>query len=190
VAGAARTFVLAALALAVGGCAPLASFRPASGLTDGHGLEVGLGAAMVTPRPYVLEKSAGAGQAWVSGEPKRWLGLSAITAFDDKAAGFGGAVRFYFVRERWFALGADTEAGYAWVNESLPLAFRPIEPVWIYAAPRLGNWGIEPIAGVLGGLDVHVYQGFIVRAEAQASWQNFMYYNRRNHYGAALAYQF
>jgi hypothetical protein len=179
-------WVLAALATS---CAPLASFRPASGLSDGRSLEAGVGVAAVSPRTYVTESWAAADQIWLTGEPKRWLSLSAIGVFDDTTASAGGASRFYLVRVPWYALGAEVEAGYGWLGASLPIAYRIFDWAWFYTAPRVGNWGSDLIVGVLGGLDLHVSGGLILRTEAQASWQELEFYNRRNHVGLALAVQ-
>jgi hypothetical protein len=43
---------------------------------------------------------------------------------------------------------------------------------------------------VPAGLSVRIYDGIVIRGEWQVSWQNFMYYNRRDHWGLAGAYQF
>ncbi len=184
----ASTLLLAGLGLAA--CAPLASFRPASGLAPDRSFEAGMGFAVVEPRKYVDESAASADQVWLTGEPSRWLSLTAITAFDTSALGVGGAARIYALRRHRFAVGVEAEGGYGWVGASLPLAARPLEPIWIYAAPRVGNWGVDPLFGVLGGVDVNVQGGLHMRAEMQTNWQNLKYYNKRTIYGFALAYQF
>lgn len=157
---------------------------------EGRSLEVGVGAAMVTSRPYVSEPARGAGQVWVSGEPTRWLSLSGVTVFDTGAAGVGGAVRINYLRTPDFVAGVEGEGGFAWIGGSLPFAYRLFDQTWIYGAPRIANWGIDPIFGVTGGLSARIYGGFILRAETQISWQNFKAYNRREHFGLAAAYQF
>lgn len=181
---------LIVLTLVISGCAPLASFRPASGLAPDKRFEAGMGVAVVEPRKYVDESAASADQLWLTGEPAHWLSLTAITAFDDSALGVGGAARFYVVRAHRFAAAAEAEAGYGWLGASIPLGVRPLEPVWIYAAPRVGNWGVDPLFGVLGGVDVDLQDGLHVRGELQTHWQNLQYYNQRTVYGLALAYQF
>ena len=60
----------------------------------------------------------------------------------------------------------------------------------MYAAPRLFNWSRDLAFGIPVGASFRLYDGFILRAEWQRSWQDFKYYNRRDHYGAALALQF
>jgi hypothetical protein len=181
--------ISAVLAVALIGCAPLASFRPASGLVDQNRFEAGMGAAAASPRTYVAENWSVADQVWVTGEPARWLSLSAIGVFDGTTASAGGATRFYLARVPWYALGAEVEAGYGWAGASLPIAYRLFDWVWIYTEPRIRNWGKEPIVAVLGGLDFHVLDGLILRTEAQASWQDYKFFNRRNHLGLAVAHQ-
>ncbi len=157
---------------------------------DDRSLEVGVGAAMVTKRPYVSEPARGAGQLWVTGEPTRWLSLSGITVFDTGAAGAGGAVRINYLRSSDFVAGVEGEAGFAWLGASLPLAFRIFDQTWLYGGPRIANWGIDPVGGFTGGLSARIKGGFILRAETQVSWQGFKYYNIRKHFGLAAAYQF
>ncbi|MEZ4222796.1 MAG: hypothetical protein R3B13_17780 [Polyangiaceae bacterium] len=179
------------LVLSCNACGPIASFRPASGLMPERRLEVGAGIAGVTPRPYVDEPSASAGQLWLSGElDDHRVALSAITPFDDDAIGVGGAMRINALRtDRVFA-GVEGEVGYLWFGLSLPLAVRVVDQSHLYATPRLFNWGRDLAFGVPLGLSLRVYEGYVLRAEWQRSWQDFKYYNRRDHYGAALAVQF
>jgi len=186
-----RSFSSVILTVAVGaaGCAPLASFRPASGLMPEKSLELGLGAAMVTARPYVTEGSASAGQAWVTGEPSRTVALSGIVAFDSDAIAAGGALRLNAVRTDRFVIGGEGELGYAWGAVSMPLALRVVDQTWVYAAPRFFTWGIDVSYGTPVGVSVRVIDGFCLRAEWQRSWQDFKYYNRRDHYGLAVAAQ-
>lgn len=172
------------------GCAPLASFRPASGLMPGKRLEVGAGAVAVGPRPFVEESTQGAGQLWLMGDTSPLVTLSAIGAFDDDAFALGGALRLNAVRTGRFAGGVEGELGYAWAAISLPLAVRAFDQTWLYSAPRLGNWSDDPSFGVPLGASVRVYDGFVLRAEAQLSWQDFKYYNRRFTFGGGAAYQF
>ena len=182
--------VVPVLLTVLSGCAPIASFRPASGLMDDRSLEVGVGAAVVTKRPYVDEPMRGAGQLWVTGEPTRWLSLSGITVFDTGAAGVGGAARVNYLRKQNFVAGVEGEAGFAWVGASLPLSLRLFDQTWLYGGPRIANWGIDPVIGATGGVSTRITGGFILRAETQLSWQDFKYYNFREHFGLAAAYQF
>lgn len=172
-------------------CGPIASFRPASGLMPDRSLEVGAGVARVSPRPYVDEPSASAGQAWVTGEvSEHRVALSAISAFDSDALGIGGGLRVNAIRSDRFHGGVEGELGYLWFSLSLPVAIRIVDQSYLYASPRLFNWSVEPAFGIPVGGSVRVYDGFILRAEWQRSWQNFKYYNRRDHLGVAAAYQF
>jgi hypothetical protein len=178
------------LVLLIAGCAPVAGFRPASGAMPGRTLELGAGAAAVSPRPYVDETWQGAGQLWLTLDRSELLALSGIAAFDDDAVALGGAARLGLVRHDRFAGGVEGELGFAWAALSLPLAVRAFEQNWIYSAPRLGTWSTDALIGLPLGASVHVYDGLILRAEAQVSWQDFKYYNRRTTLGAGAAYQF
>lgn len=184
----ARAVLIAVVASA---CAPVASFRPASGLMPDRSLEVGLGAARVSRRPYVDEPSATAGQAWVTGElGGHRVALSAISAFDSDALALGGALRVNAVHADRFTGGVEGEVGYLWFGVSTPIALRLFDQTHLYTAPRIFNWGIDLAFGIPVGLSVRVYDGFVLRAEWQRSWQDFKYYNRRDHVGGAVAYQF
>jgi hypothetical protein len=178
------------IGVAVLACGPIASFRPAPGLMPGRSLEVGAGAAMVTARPYVNESAAGAGELWVTGAIGEHGEVAAIGAFDTDALGVGGAMRVYALRADRVALGAEVELGYAWAALSLPAALRLFDQTFVYTAPRIGNWSFDACFFIPVGASVRVYDGLFVRAEWQRSWQDFQYYNRRDHFGAALAYQF
>lgn len=171
-------------------CGPIASFRPAPGLMAGRSVEVGAGAAMVTARPYVNESAAGAGQLWVTGALGERGEVAAIGAFDTDAIGAGGAIRVYALRADRLAAGAEVELGYAWAALSIPAAIRIVDRSFLYTAPRLGTWSFDACFFIPVGASVRVYDGFFVRAEWQRSWQDFKYYNRRDHFGAAVAYQF
>jgi hypothetical protein len=172
------------------GCSPIASLRPASGLMPGKQLEVGAGVAALSPRPFVSEDWESAGQVWASGNTSSLVTLSAIGAFDADAFAVGGALRINVAQEDRFAFGVEGELGYAWAALSLPLALRLFDQSWLYSAPRLGTWSTDPIFGVPLGLSLRVYEGFAIRGEAQLSWQNFQYFNRRAHFAAAAVYQF
>jgi hypothetical protein len=179
-----------ALAAALGSCSPIANLRPASGLMPGKKLELGAGAAALSPRPFVTEDWESAGQAWVTGNTSTLITLSAIGAFDSDALAVGGALRVNVLREPRIAFGIEGELGYAWAALSLPVAVRLFDESWLYSAPRLGTWSTDPIFSVPLGLSLRIYDGFSLRAEAQLSWQDFQYYNRRAHFAGAAVYQF
>lgn len=154
-------------------------------------LELGVGVTRVSPRPYVEESSADVGQAWVTGELSRnRVALSAITAFDSDALAVGGALRVNAIYTERFSGGFEGEIGYLWGGFSIPVAVRLFDQTHVYTAPHLFNWGIDPAFGIPVGVSVRLYGGFVLRAEWQRSWQDFKYYNRREHLGIAAAYQF
>lgn len=171
-------------------CAPAATFRPASALQGEQSIEMGAGAVVVTPRPYVQERYHGAGEVWVTGRVAPWLHLSGIGAFDPDAVAVGGAATSIPLRFDRFAGGVEVEAGYAWVAGALPLAVRVVDGVWLYTSPRLGTWGDALTPGIPVGVSIDLGPHFILRAEGQVSWADFKYYNRRFHGGLAAAYQF
>jgi hypothetical protein len=186
---------LAGLALALVGtgaaaCAPAASFRPASALRPGQTDEVGLGLAVVGPRPYVDEPSATVGQAWATHAFGPQVRLSLVSVFDADALGAGFVVALLPVQTPRVAAGVEFELGFAWAGVALPVAVRTVGPAWVYASPRLGSWGDRVTPAVPFGLDVHVLDAVSARAECQVSWAAFEPNNRRVHYGVALAYQF
>lgn len=185
-----RHIACAALGLGLVGCGPLATFRPASGLMPDRRMEAGLGVSAVTPRPYVNEGPASAGQAWLSGNIGPRFALTGIAAFDDDAVAAGGAARFTPLKRDRVVAGLEQELGYAWFAVSTPVAVRLVDQTWLYTAPRLGTWGVDLSFGVPVGLSVRVYDGLMLRAEWQRSWQDFKYYNERDHYGLAVAHQF
>lgn len=170
-------------------CAPLATLRPASGIPSERHLEAGAAVVRLSARPYVDEMPAYTGQVWFSMEPNRHWTLSAISAFDDNAAAGGFAARWNTVRSSRFAIGPEAELGFAWGAGALGMAVRTVGENWIYAAPRLGNIGFDWTFGVPAGVSVDLSHGFVLRAEAQLSWADFKYYNRRLHLASGLAYQ-
>ena len=180
---------LVAMLVVLEACGPLATFRPASGLMEGRTMELGLGAAAVSPRPYVNEAWAHAGQMWLTGQAKSWLHLSGIAAFDPQAMGLGGSARALVLRADRVRGGVDLEAGYGWGGASLPFALRLFDQHWFYASPRISNYGIEPLLGVPIGLNVHLQGGGFLRIEYQSSWARLQAFNQRHHLGAALAVQ-
>jgi hypothetical protein len=175
--------------LTMGGCGPLAVLRPPAPFVEGRTKELGLGAAAVSPRPYVDEAWSQAGQLWFTGKATNWLYLSAIAAFDAEAMGAGGGARALYVRADRFSAGVDAELGYGWGAAGLPFAVRFFEQDWLYCSPRLTNYGIKPMLGVPVGLSLHLQGGGFLRLEYQSSWVDFQPYNQRNHFAAALAVQ-
>ena len=180
-------WVVGALTL---GCAPVAMLRPAGTLADGQRYEAGGGVAEVGPRPYVDEPAHYTGQAWFTAEAKRWLSLSGIVAFDTEAAAVGGAARWNAFKSQRLTLGPELEAGYAWVAGSFGATLRVFRRNFIYTAPRFGTLGSTWGVGVPAGISVDLSHGFVLRAEAQLSWQELKYYNRRLHLAGGIAYQF
>jgi hypothetical protein len=149
-----------------------------------------MGGTVVTPRPYVDEESHGVAEVWFSTVLGEQSDLTALVAFDDEALAMGGALTLRYVRTERIAAGAELELGYAWGAVSAPVSLRLVDRAYLYAAPRLGTWGMEFIFGVPVGTSVRIYEDFGVRAEWQRSWQGFQYYNRRDHFGFAAYYQF
>jgi hypothetical protein len=182
--------LLAPFGLALlGGCAPLATLRPASGLAPGRSLETGMGVVTLGPRPYVDEETTTVGQLWVTGEPKRWLALSGILGYDAQAFAAGGAVRWNTFRSSRFAAGVEGELGFAWAGSSLNFAVSPLDNQWLYVGPRISTIGFDWELGIPVGVSVDLGRGMIVRAEAQLSWAELMYYNQRQHLALALVHQ-
>lgn len=176
-------------AAALSGCMPLASFRPASGLMPGRSVEVGAGAAVVSSRPFVEEPWRGAGQIWMTRDAGSTLSVALIGAFDTDAAAIGGALRVNLLATDRVAAGVEAELGYAWAAFSLPLAVRTVDETWLYTGPRAGTWGMNLLLSVPAGASVRVVDGFMLRTEAQVSWQDARRWNRRAHLGVAAAHQ-
>lgn len=143
----------------------------------------------LSARPYVDESAAYTGQVWFSMDAGRHFTLSGVTAFDRAAAAAGFAARWNALRASRLAMGPELELGYAWGAGSLGVAVRTLGNSWIYAAPRLGNIGFDWAFGIPAGVSVDLTHGFVLRAEAQLSWADFVYYNRRLHLASGLAYQ-
>jgi hypothetical protein len=180
---------VALLNLQLARCSPVATFRPASGLMPGRRVEVGVGAAVVSPRPFVEEPARATGQVWVTTDAADDVSVTAVSAFDSNALAFGGALRWRYVRTDRVAGGLEGELGYAWAALSVPLALRAVEETWLYTSPRVGTWGTDLIGGLPAGVSVHIIDGFMLRGEVQVSWQDFQRFNRRTHGGIAAAYQ-
>jgi len=175
--------------VAAAACAPSQSFRPA-GLPDAVGTrELGLAFSRVGERPYVNEAPQYLGQAWWSTKlDDRWS-VTALAAFEETSGAAGAALRFDIASSRWVALAAEVEGGLFWGGVSVPVALRLWRGAALYTAPRLGTWGPELTPFIPLGLSVQVAQTLALRAEAQVSWPDFQYYNRRLHWGLAVAHQ-
>jgi hypothetical protein len=170
-------------------CAPLATLRPVSALTAQGTHALGLGTVAVSPRPYVDERWSHAGQAWFTTKATPWLQLSGISAFDVSALGVGVGATALVVRSSGFMAGVEAEGGYGWAGAGLPFAARHFEHTWIYAEPRVTNFGIHPSLGTPVGLSLHIEKGAFLRLEYQASWQQLQKYNLRHHLAAGFAVQ-
>ena len=180
----------ALLALGAAACAPLASFRPASGLVEGRTREIGGAGMVVGPRPYVEEPARAVGQLWFSTRATQKLTLTGIGAFDLSAVALGGAARLDFARFDRFAAGGEVEAGWLWGALDLPIAARLFDQTWVYTAPRFGNRGLDWAVDLPVGLSVRIYEGLMARFEYRLSWAELSYFERHQIFGAAAAVQF
>jgi len=171
-------------------CAPPANLRPLGGLPEGRSLEVGGAFAGVSPRPYVNERWRYVGQAWTTGRVTKALNLSAVTAFDTSGFALGGAAQLECFHSSHLSLGGEVEAGYLWAGLSLQASVRLVGELRIYTAPRIGNWGGYWAPGIPLGVSIPLPEHFVLRGEAQMSWADFNYYNRRTLFAGALVYQF
>jgi hypothetical protein len=170
-------------------CGPLASLRPISALNAQSANELGLGTVAVSPRPYVDERWSHTGQLWFTMRATPWLQLSGISAFDASAIGIGVGATASLVRAQSFVAGVGGEAGYGWAAAGLPLAARLFDQTWIYAEPRVTNYGIYPLFGAPVGLSLYVDRGAFLRLEYQASWERVQAFNLRHHLAAGFAVQ-
>jgi hypothetical protein len=93
------------------------------------------------------------------------------------------------VRADRFAGGLQAGLGYGWAEGGLPLSVRLFENNWLYGTPRVSNIGIHPALLLPAGLSLHVADAAFLRLEYQSSWEEFVRYNQRNHFAAALAVQ-
>jgi hypothetical protein len=185
-----KALVVAAAAALSAACAPIASFRPAAGFVADDSLEFGVGGVTISRRPYVIEEPRAIGQFWVSSEQSPSRNLTILGAFDDQALALGVSLRLRFLRTRPFVAAVDGELGYLFAGLSLPFSVRLVDELWLYAGPRLGNWGLDPLVGAPIGVSARIYEGLHLRGEWQRSYQDFKVYNRRDHFGLAAAYQF
>lgn len=163
--------------------------RPISALEGQGTRELGLGAAAVSPRPYVDERWSQAGQLWLTTKATPWLQVSGISAFDSGALGVGVGATASIIRGRSFMAGVEADAGYGWAAAGVPLAARLFEQTWIYSEPRVMNFGIYPGVGVPLGLSLHIERGAFLRLEYQASWEQLQRYNLRHHLSSGFAVQ-
>lgn len=178
-------------AIATSGCAPISSFRPASGIMDDRSLEIGGGGSVVSPRPYVDEPVRGAGQVWVSGRATKVLTLTGIGAAEAAAIALGGAARVDVLRTSRFVLGPEMELGFLWAAVNMGAALRVFDETYLYTAPRFGNRGATWAVDVPAGLSVRIYEGIMLRAEYRVSWAGELhYYQQRRILGLAAAVQF
>ncbi|HET9957854.1 MAG TPA: hypothetical protein VFQ61_25325 [Polyangiaceae bacterium] len=178
------------LAISSAACAPVASLRAPYSFPEERRFELGGGVASLGKRPYVEESTQFTGQVWGTYQPRPWLAVSAIGAFDDSAAAGGLAARVHALRSDRLALSPEVEAGYAWVATSLGLAARVFEHNWLYASPRVGNLGSAWTVFIPVGVNLELYRGLGVRGEASLSYAELKYYNLRRHFAAAVFYQF
>jgi hypothetical protein len=179
---------LAALPLALA-CAPSQSFRPASLSGNANDRELGLAFSSVEPRPYVAEPTQRIGQGWWTTQlGERWS-LSAVGAFDTSSVLGGAALRWSVARSRHVALAMELELGLFYAGFSVPASLGLWPGGALYCSPRLGNWGPDLTPFLPCGLSVDVSRGLSLRAEGQVSWAEFQYYNRRVHWGFAVAHR-
>jgi hypothetical protein len=181
------SFVAAALA----GCAPLSTFRPASGIMDDRSFEVGGGGTLVSPRPYVEEPVQAGVQAWVSGRATKALTLTGMGAAEASAFALGGAARVDVLRTDRLALGPEFEVGFLWGAANFGGAVRLFDQSWFYTAPRFGNRGSTWALDLPAGLSFRIYEGLMLRTEYRVTWTGELsYYQQRRMFGAAVAVQF
>lgn len=170
-------------------CAPSQGFRPAGMLDAARPRELGVALSSVGPRPYVEETAQYVGQAWWALRlDERWE-LTTLAAFDSSAAAAGAALRCEIASGQRAVLAAEVEAGVAWAAVGVPATLRLWRGSAVYTAPRLGTWGSDITPFVPLGVSAQIARSIAVRAEAELSWADFRYYNRRFHWGFAIAHQ-
>lgn len=184
-----RWWAAAALWASLVACAPSQGFRPAGMLDAERPRELGLAVSSVEARPYVEETAQYVGQAWWTLRlDERWA-LTTLAAFDSSAAAAGAALRFDIASGQRAALAAEVEGGWAWGAVAVPATLRLWRGSALYTAPRLGTWGSDITPFVPLGISLSLARSLAVRAEAQLSWADFRYYNRRLHWGFAIAHE-
>jgi hypothetical protein len=170
-------------------CAPSQGFRPAGMLDAERPRELGVAFSSVEARPYVDETSQYVGQVWWALRlDERWA-LTTLAAFDSSAAAAGAALRYEVASGQRAALAAEVEGGVAWAAVGVPATLRLWRGAAVYTAPRLGTWGSDITPFLPFGASVQIARSIAVRAEAELSWADFRYYNRRLHWGFAIAHQ-
>ena len=170
-------------------CAPSQSFRPAGAPGLGREHELGLAVSSVRPRPYVTEPTREVGQAWWATRLGGPWSLATLVAFDASALAAGAALRIDALHTRKFTLSAEAEGGFGWGAVSLPVALRVWKDVGAYCSPRIGNWGAVLTPFLPCGVQGELLDGLLLRGELQLSWAEFEAYNRRAHWGVAVAHQ-
>lgn len=184
-----RRGVALALLASAAACAPSQGFRPAGMPDADRPRELGLAFSSVEARPYVEETAQYLGQAWWSLRlDERWA-LTTLAAFDSSAVAGGAALRVEIASGKRAALAAEVEGGVAWGAVGVPATLRLWRGSALYTAPRLGTWGSEITPFIPLGLSAPIARSIALRAEAELSWAGFRYYNRRLHWGFAIAHQ-
>lgn len=158
-------------------------------LDAGRPRELGIAFSSVGARPYVEETAQLVGQAWwMLRLDERWA-FTTLAAFDSSAAAVGAALRYQLASGSRAALAAEVEGGVAWAALGVPATLRLWRGGALYTAPRLGTWGSELTPFVPLGISAQIARSVALRAEAELSWADFRYYNRRLHWGLAIAHQ-
>ena len=158
-------------------------------MAPGRSHELGIAISSIEPRPYVQEPAQRLGQAWwMQRLNERWL-FTTLVAFDTSAVLGGTALRWDAFPGGRLAVSPELELGLFWAAASVPMTLRLWQGTGIYTSPRLGNWGAEVTPFIPVGVTSELFLGLVLRAEAQLSWANFQYYNRRVHWGFAVAHQ-
>lgn len=186
-----RALGIASGALLAVACAPVSSFRPASGMMDGYSGEVGIAGSLVGPRPFVEEDTQAQGQLWMSKRVNKDLTLTGIGAVETSAFAVGGSAQIDVLRTRRFVIAPDVQAGLVFAAFDAGAALRMWGETWLYTAPRFGNRGTKWAIDVPAGISAHLYEGFMLRAEYRLTWAGELsYYEQRPVFGVALARQF
>lgn len=170
-------------------CAPSQSFRPAGALLDDRSQEFGLALSSVEPRPYVNESTQRVGQLWWTTRLEGQWSLSALAAVETDAAVGGAALRWDALRSKHVDVAGELELGLFWASAAVLGSLELWHGTAVYCSPRVGNWGPDVTPFIPVGLTSEIFDSMVLRAEAQLSWADFEGYNRRLHWGLALAHQ-
>lgn len=184
-----RRVGILAVTLALG-CAPVQSFRPADGLMEGKTSEIGMGGAVIGPRPYVDERAHGVGQLWISKQVHKRVMLTGMGAFDVAAAALGGGLRLDVVKTRRVAASVEGELGFAWGALVVPASIRLVGSARLYTGPRLGTRGVNWAVDLPVGISMPLTGSWVVRAEYSSSWVELRNYQQRHMIGLGVAYQY